>query len=452
MSSSLNPPPHGRQLALVSQEMVRLLQTANVGLSGQEARTQTGTHLKIMKKHSTSVLTCYLPNANSVKPAVFPNASVNRFKRERSSYLPGAGLPVPTGLTSIGDGLVGFSQHRLQAWVGHNAGRWEWEAKREAHTYRTEALDIGTEADEREGEKKKKSTTRSTRAQAARYQGHELRQGATRHAHAQAHSIDCKLRQGTTLEGRGGSPSNTLGTRGTETGSSELSAAWRTLAAQGPVGQDRHWAEVMKTKRLAAHSPPPSLPLPGNSGLEETRGSGACGPGQTLGGGGEDMERGNQAEMTDVREAGRGRINNGTMARTKQSSWPPRPRLSPERLAEIRSRMSYMTAAVAGTHLKESKRNKAARRKRRVGDIDLIEEVRDVEREIALYSTSEASKAPPCTKDGQTLAYAEQHGTQGRNEPERGPTMLCARTRRSISTATDNCDRGIVVRTGNTEE
>ncbi len=44
--------------------------------------------------------------------------------------------------------------------------------------------------------------------------------------------------------GRGGSPSNTLGTHDTETGSPELSAAWRVLAAQGPMGQERHWAEV----------------------------------------------------------------------------------------------------------------------------------------------------------------------------------------------------------------
>jgi len=46
---------------------------------------------------------------------------------------------------------------------------------------------------------------------------------------------------------QGGSPSNTLGTHGTETGSPEHSAAWRVLAAQGPMGQERHWAEVMNT-------------------------------------------------------------------------------------------------------------------------------------------------------------------------------------------------------------
>src|SRR6266702_1224626 len=47
--------------------------------------------------------------------------------------------------------------------------------------------------------------------------------------------------------GRGGRSPNTLGTRGAETGSPEFLAAWRRLAAQGPMGQDRHWAEVMKT-------------------------------------------------------------------------------------------------------------------------------------------------------------------------------------------------------------
>ncbi len=46
--------------------------------------------------------------------------------------------------------------------------------------------------------------------------------------------------------GRGGSPLNTLGTRGTETGSPELSAAWRVLADQGPIGQEKRWAEVIE--------------------------------------------------------------------------------------------------------------------------------------------------------------------------------------------------------------
>src|SRR6266702_186785 len=68
--------------------------------------------------------------------------------------------------------------------------------------------------------------------------------------------------------GRGGSPSNTLRMCGTETGSPELSAAWRVLATQGPMGQERHWAEVeMRTKRNRTRwqhtPPPPSLPLPG---------------------------------------------------------------------------------------------------------------------------------------------------------------------------------------------
>ncbi len=47
--------------------------------------------------------------------------------------------------------------------------------------------------------------------------------------------------------GRGGSPSNTLGMRSTETGSPELSVAWRVLTAQGPMGQERRWAEVIET-------------------------------------------------------------------------------------------------------------------------------------------------------------------------------------------------------------
>src|SRR6266702_2664143 len=47
--------------------------------------------------------------------------------------------------------------------------------------------------------------------------------------------------------GRGGSPSNTLRMRGTETSSPELLAAWRVLAAQGPMGQERRCAEVVET-------------------------------------------------------------------------------------------------------------------------------------------------------------------------------------------------------------
>ncbi|KAH9011679.1 hypothetical protein EDB84DRAFT_1445021 [Lactarius hengduanensis] len=92
-------------------------------------------------------------------------------------------------------------------------------------------------------------------------------------------------------------------------------------------------------------------------------------------------------------------------------------------------------------------KKKAPRRKRKIRDIDLTEEVRDLEREIALSSTSEASKSPPCTKDGRTL-----HGTQERNEPERGPMMLSACKQRSVSMATEKCDRGMVVRTGSTED
>ncbi|KAH9036895.1 hypothetical protein EDB85DRAFT_2142927 [Lactarius pseudohatsudake] len=61
-------------------------------------------------------------------------------------------------------------------------------------------------------------------------------------------------------------------------------------------------------------------------------------------------------------------------------------------------------AHLTGAHLKKPQKKKAPRRKRKIRDIDLTEEVRDLEREIALSSTSEASKSPPCTKDGQTLS------------------------------------------------
>ncbi|KAI9450750.1 hypothetical protein BJY52DRAFT_1227038 [Lactarius psammicola] len=99
------------------------------------------------------------------------------------------------------------------------------------------------------------------------------------------------------------------------------------------------------------------------------------------------------------------------MARTKQPARQPRPPLSPQRLAEIRSRMSYMSTA------KPKKKSAARRNRRKIRDIDLTEEICDLQRETALHSTSET---PPCTKDGQTLARDEQPSTQERNEPKRG--------------------------------
>ncbi len=36
--------------------------------------------------------------------------------------------------------------------------------------------------------------------------------------------------------------------RGAETGSPEHLAVWRGLAAQGPMGQEKRWAEVVKTQ------------------------------------------------------------------------------------------------------------------------------------------------------------------------------------------------------------
>ena len=59
---------------------------------------------------------------------------------------------------------------------------------------------LGTRAKQIEEKKKKEHNQEHTRSN-AQYQDHELRQGATRYAHAQAHSTDCKLRQSITLEG-----------------------------------------------------------------------------------------------------------------------------------------------------------------------------------------------------------------------------------------------------------
>ena len=61
-------------------------------------------------------------------------------------------------------------------------------------------------AEESEGEEKEKEkeyNQEHTRSN-AQYQDHELRRGATRYAHAQAHSTDCELRQNITPEGENG--------------------------------------------------------------------------------------------------------------------------------------------------------------------------------------------------------------------------------------------------------
>src|SRR6266702_787720 len=118
------------------------------------------------------------------------------------------------------------------------------------------------------------------------------------------------------------------------------------------------------------------------------------------------------------------------MARTKQSARQPQPPLSPQRLAEIRARMCFMSTA------KPKKKSAARRKRRKIRDIDLTEEICDLQREIALHSTLET---PPCTKDGQTLDSDEQPWTQECNEPERrNPTTSCAHRLGSISTATNN--------------
>ncbi|KAI9442077.1 hypothetical protein BJY52DRAFT_1229171 [Lactarius psammicola] len=83
------------------------------------------------------------------------------------------------------------------------------------YTYRTRAVNIDVfqelksarnRAEESEGEEKEKEkeyNQEHTRSN-AQYQDHELRRGATRYAHAQAHSTDCELRQNITPEGENG--------------------------------------------------------------------------------------------------------------------------------------------------------------------------------------------------------------------------------------------------------
>ena len=99
-----------------------------------------------------------------------------------------------------------------------------------------------SEGEEKEKEKEKEYNQEHTRSN-AQYQDHELRRGATRYAHAQAHSTDCKLRQSITLEGANG-----IGERNSEI----------TRTTQGP------WI-------CFSPLPPPSLPLPGNSSPTDHR-------------------------------------------------------------------------------------------------------------------------------------------------------------------------------------
>ncbi len=56
----------------------------------------------------------------------------------------------------------------------------------------------------------------------------------------------------------------------------------------------------------------------------------------------------------------------------------------------------------------------------------LAEEIRDLEEDITLHSTSETSGAPSCVKDGQTQAHDKQPGTQELDKHKRGdPTTSC---------------------------
>jgi hypothetical protein len=104
------------------------------------------------------------------------------------------------------------------------------------------------------------------------------------------------------------------------------------------------------------------------------------------------------------------------MARTKQVR-PPQPHVTPEEYLRIRSKMCMMSAARQPVIFKKQKRKPARRTRRKIRDIDLTKELCDLERDIALHSTPEASNPPSCTKDGRTLAHDEQLGTQRRDEP-----------------------------------
>lgn len=82
--------------------------------------------------------------------------------------------------------------------------------------------------------------------------------------------------------------------------------------------------------------------------------------------------------------------------------------------------MCIMSASGSSTYAKQSAskpRRKPARSRRKIRDIDLTDEPRDLKRDIALHSTPEASNPPSCCmKDSQTLARDEQPGMQSRDE------------------------------------
>src|ERR1700761_5226573 len=102
--------------------------------------------------------------------------------------------------------------------------------------------------------------------------------------------------------------------------------------------------------------------------------------------------------------------------------------------------MCMMTTSRRWPEIK--KRKPAPRTQRKIRDIDLTEEIRDLEHDISLHSTPEASKTHSCMKDSRILTHDKQPETQRCNKAERGNTTAsCAGGRRMISTTTSKVSK-----------
>ncbi|KAH9022435.1 hypothetical protein EDB85DRAFT_1895249 [Lactarius pseudohatsudake] len=123
------------------------------------------------------------------------------------------------------------------------------------------------------------------------------------------------------------------------------------------------------------------------------------------------------------------------MARSKQTTRPPPrpPQISPWPLSRVTCRIPVIprsqiqVAKMSSSGSRPKKRKKYPPPWRKPEDVELSEEIRDLQRDIATHSTSTASVAP--------LAEDKQPRSQEHSESERDhPTASRTRRRRSTST------------------
>jgi len=69
--------------------------------------------------------------------------------------------------------------------------------------------------------------------------------------------------------------------------------------------------------------------------------------------------------------------------------------------------------------------------------VALAEEIRNLEDDIMLHSTSETSGAPSCAKDGQTQVHDKQPGTQELDKHKRGDPMTSCTCRQQMPMVLD---------------